>query len=184
MGVDGDPIQNLVLPPVPEIRWRCGRAVDHAGPERGVGLRLGDALWVGAESVLGPVEDLLSVRHPDLEPPKILHGSYRSLLGAMGPEPLRDADRGNVESSIPALGGDLHHPLAADQADGLLPALHQIGQQHDVEFDRSVFEHPATSPLEGADGHRVGHLALGAEDAAEVVFDPDPPVGPFSPAPL
>ena len=79
---------------------------------------------------------------------------------------------------VPALGGDLHHPRAADETDGLVPALHQIGQEHDVELDRGVLEHPATGALEGADGDGVGDLALGAEDPAEVVLDLDPTAGP------
>jgi hypothetical protein len=97
----------------------------------------------------------------------------------MSAEALRDADRRNVESPAPTLGGNIHHPLAADQTDGLLPTLHQVGQQHDIEFDRCVFEHSTAGALESADGYRVGHLPFGTEYAAKIVFNLDAATGSF-----
>ena len=79
----------------------------------------------------------------------------------------------------PAFAGDRHHPGTSDQADRLIPLLHEVWQQHDVELDGGVLEHAAPGSLEGSDGHRVGHLALGAEDAAEVVLHHDPSGRPF-----
>ncbi len=125
------------------------------------------------------MKDLLGIGHANLQPRKVARGPNRALVGAVGAKPLRDADRRDVQSLVLGLFGNCRHPGAANEADGFLPVLDQKGQQNDVETNRGVLEHPATGPLKGTGGDGIGHLALGAQDAAEVVFHPDSPRGPL-----